>query len=107
MWGSASSSSYEPKVRGMPSCFASACAFARSREAIAVTSQYLPCCIAGITLVAAILAVLRMPQRILLIENDAFLTWKMRFSSEQPLTYRFLIGTLYDLAGIYAILKTH
>ncbi len=25
----------------------------------------------------------------------------------QPLTYRFLIGTLYDLAGICAILKTH
>src|SRR5450759_5268709 len=63
--GSASSSSYEPYARGMPNCVAAARAFSRVREAMAVISQYVPCCMAGITLVVAILAVLRMPQRTL------------------------------------------
>src|SRR5215213_10078116 len=67
MSGSASSSSYDPYALGMPSCAAVACALARSREAIAVISQSVPRCIAGSTFATPILAVLRTPQRILVM----------------------------------------
>src|SRR5690606_19196984 len=48
---------------GIPSSAAASRALARSRDAIAVTSQYLPRCIPGRTFNRAILAVLSVPQR--------------------------------------------
>src|SRR6476659_1118405 len=68
MSGSASSSSYDPYALGMPSCLAVACALARSRDAIAVTAQSAPRCMAGSTFATPILAVLRPPQRILVMK---------------------------------------
>src|SRR5581483_3189521 len=47
----------------MPSRRAASCALSRLREAIALTSQYVPCCIAGMTFATPMLAVLKMPQR--------------------------------------------
>src|SRR5579872_6940531 len=47
----------------MPSWRAACCAFARSREAMAVISHRSPRCIAGITFWTAILATPRTPQR--------------------------------------------
>src|SRR5215212_6504907 len=51
----------------MPSCLAVAWALARSRDAIAVISQSAPRCMAGSTFATPILAVLRTPQRILVM----------------------------------------
>src|SRR6266568_2840316 len=51
----------------MPSRFATSCAFDRSLEAIALTSDQSPRCIAGTTFLTAIFAVLRIPQRTLSI----------------------------------------
>ena len=47
----------------MPSASAAFRAFARSRDAMAATVVYSPCCIAGITFFRPIEAVLRTPQR--------------------------------------------
>src|SRR5438067_12958545 len=63
MFGSARSSSYDPYAVAMPSVRAAASARAWSREAIAVTRQYVPSCIAGITCLRPIAAVLSTPQR--------------------------------------------
>src|SRR6202023_591073 len=49
----------------MPSVRAAFSALPRSREAIAVTSLHTPFCMAGMTFVTAIFAVLRIPQRTL------------------------------------------
>src|SRR2546429_5297225 len=65
MLGSASSSSYEPYTLGIPKCSAAALPFSRLRDAMALNSMYLPCCMAGITLLMPILAVLSTPQRTL------------------------------------------
>src|SRR5216683_3729071 len=65
MPGSARRSSYDAWARGMCRSLAASRALAWSREAMAVISEYSPCCMAGITLVVAILATPRMPQRIL------------------------------------------
>src|SRR5215210_3015375 len=51
----------------MPSCLAVAWALDRSRDAIAVTSQSALRCMAGSTFATPILAVLRTPQRILVM----------------------------------------
>src|SRR5436305_399637 len=50
----------------MPSFEAACCAFANSREQIAVTTECSPFCIAGMTLVTAIDALERTPHRTLL-----------------------------------------
>src|ERR1700733_15295080 len=47
----------------MPSALAACRARARSREAIATTRVCWPCCMAGITFLRAMAAVLRTPQR--------------------------------------------
>jgi len=63
MSGSASISSYDPIAPGMPRPAATARARSASREAIAVTAHRRACCMAGITLVVPMFAVLKMPQR--------------------------------------------
>ena len=61
--GSDSNASYESWVRSMPSDAAVARARSALREAIATTCVCVPRCIAGMTFVRAIFAVLRTPQR--------------------------------------------
>src|SRR5688572_14871597 len=69
MSGSASSSSYDPKALGMPSARAAFSAFSRTRDAIAVTCDHCPRCMAGMTFAVAIFAAPSTPQRILSIES--------------------------------------
>src|ERR1700744_2253700 len=63
--GSASNSSYDPYARAIPNSRAAVSAFRASRDAIAAISHSSDCCIAGTTLVLAILAAPRTPHRIL------------------------------------------
>src|SRR5215471_11303006 len=53
---SASKASYDPYALGIESRSAACFALLRSREAIAMTSQFVPACIAGMTFSTAILA---------------------------------------------------
>src|SRR5688572_7892413 len=65
--GSARSASYEPWAFGMPRAVAAARAVSTEREARATTSHSVERCIAGITLVRAMRAAPRTPQRTLLM----------------------------------------
>src|SRR3990172_13436214 len=64
---SASSSSYEPYAREIPSFSAARLAESRFRDATASTSQCRACCMAGMTRSTPIVAVLKIPQRIFVI----------------------------------------
>src|SRR6266566_9122699 len=97
MLGSASSSSYEPYTWGIPSCAAAALPFSRLRDAMAINWMYLPFCMAGITLLMPILAVLSTPQRTLFITLFLSGMKNPRSISEEQKTPAFRLRSHYTI----------